>query len=74
MEDSTESILQSITPLSYDTLNHTFIHMVVNISDLPDLNKKTFALEIERRWGKDIIEEVTRKTAYMRGGTRMEQG
>ena len=32
-EDSTESILQYIFPLSYDTLEEAFIHMGENISD-----------------------------------------
>ena len=44
------------------------------ISDFPDLKKQTFALEIERMWGKDIIKEGARKIAYLRGGPRMEQG
>ena len=31
-----------------------------NISNFTDLKKQTFALDIERRWGKDIIEEVAK--------------
>ena len=54
-EDSTDSILQSTIPLSYDTPEETFIHMGGKISDLTDLKKKMVPLEIERRWGKDII-------------------
>ena len=44
------------------------------ISYLPDLKKQMNALEIERRWGKDIIKEGARKTAQLRGGPRMDQG
>ena len=43
------------------------------ISDSPDLKKRTITLEIERRWGKDIIEEGAKKIALVRGGPRMEQ-
>ena len=44
------------------------------ISDLTDLNKQTVALEIERRWGKDIIFEEAKIISHLRGGPRMEQG
>ena len=57
----TDSILQSILPLSYDTLKCDFIHMGGNISDFTDLKKQIVSLEIERRWGKDIIKEGARK-------------
>ena len=62
-EDSNDSILQAIYPLSSDTLKGAFINMGGKISDLTNLMKKTFALDIERRWGKDIIKEEARKIA-----------
>ena len=55
-EEFTESILQYILPLSSDIPKDEFIHMGGNISNLPDLDKQMVALEIESRWGKDIIE------------------
>ena len=36
-EDSTESTLQAIIPLYYDTIKDAFIHMGGNISDFTDL-------------------------------------
>ena len=55
-EDSTDSILQATpTPLSSDTLKEAFIHMGVNIDDLTNIKKQTFALDIDSRWGKYMI-------------------
>ena len=61
MEESTDSILQAIIPLSSDSLKDAFIHMGGKIIDLLDLKKWTFALDIESRWVNDIIKEVARK-------------
>ena len=72
-KEYTGSILQAILPLSSDTSGGAFIHMGGKISDSPDLKKRTITLEIERRWGKDIIEEGAKKIALVRGGPRMEQ-
>ena len=54
-EDSTDSIIQAIIPLYYDTLKDDFIHMGVNIGDFTDLKKQMSMLDITRRWFKDII-------------------
>ena len=70
---ATKTTNDSIIPLSYDTLKDAFIHMGGNISDFPNLEKQTVALEIERRWDKYIIKEGARKTAYLGGGPRLEQ-
>ena len=48
--------------------------MVRKISDFTHLKKQTFALDIERSCGKDIIKEGSRKIAQLRGWPRMEQG
>ena len=73
-EDSAGSILHAIIPLSSDNLNKDFIYMDRKISYFPNLKKRTVALENERRWVKDVIKEVARKIAYLRGRPRMEQG
>ena len=55
-EDSNKYIIQVIIPLSSDTLKDAFIHMGVNIGDFTDIKKRMYALDITRKWGKDIIE------------------
>ena len=44
MDESTESILQAIIPLSYDTPSDAFSHMEGNISNLTDLKKQRAAV------------------------------
>ena len=46
MEESTDYFLQCILALSDDTHKDSLLHLGVKISDLPDLNKRTFAVEI----------------------------
>ena len=55
-EDYTDSFLQTIIPLSSETLKDDFFHFGGNIRDLPDKKKKTAVVKIIRRWGTDIIE------------------
>ena len=86
LEDSTESVLQVISDLSYDTLKDNLFHLVENISDLLHLKKRTVVVETVKRWGKCIIEEgaitVLKEEdgvregviAYLRGRNRIEQG
>ena len=62
-EESTDSILKYIIPLSSDTPKYAFYHMGEEINNLPDLKKRTDALEVARKWGKDIIKEGVRKIA-----------
>ena len=57
MEDSTESILQGILAISSDTLKDALFCLGVNISDLTNLKKRKFVVEIKKGWGKHIIEE-----------------
>ena len=57
MDYSTESVIQYIIPLSYDTFKDSLFHLGGKISDFSDLKKRTVAVEISRRWGKDIIKE-----------------
>ena len=52
MEESTYSILQDIITLSSNTLNDAFFHMGGDNSDFTNLKKRTFALDIEKSWGK----------------------
>ena len=56
-EDYTDSFLQTIIPLSSETLKDDFFHLGGKIRDLPDQKKQTAAVKIIRRWGKDIIKE-----------------
>ena len=56
-DESTESALQDITPLSFDNLKDAFLHLGGNIHDFPDLKKWTFMVQISKRWGKGIIKE-----------------
>ena len=51
-----------------------FFHFGGNIINLTGLKKQMVAVEITRRWGKDIIEEGEIVIAYMRDGMSMEQG
>ena len=64
-EDSTDSILQYTPPPPpyYDILKEAFIHMFGKISYFTNLNNCTVPLEIERKWGMDIIEEGAMKIA-----------
>ena len=57
MEESTEYLLQGILYLYSDTLDYTFLHLRINISNLPSHKKRTVAVYIAKRWGKCIIEE-----------------
>ena len=50
-------------PLSSDTFKDAIIHMGENISDYPNVKNQTVTLDIERRCGKDIIEEGAIKIA-----------
>ena len=61
--DSNDSILQAILPISSDTLNEAFIHMGGKIRNVPEIKKQMVVLEIEKRWGQDIIKEGARKIA-----------
>ena len=56
-EDSTDSILQAIVPLSSETIKGIFTRMVGNIYNFPGLKKQMFTLDIESRYYKDIIKE-----------------
>ena len=73
-DKSTDSVLQDIIPISSDSFKDTFLHLGGKLSDLPDLKKRTFVVEIVRRWGKYIIKKGARIIAYLRGGPRMDQG
>ena len=73
-EDSTESILEYIIPLSSYTLKYAFTHVGGNIGNFPILKKQTITLDIARRCGKNIIKEGSIKISYLRGGARMNQG
>ena len=53
--EPTKSILQDILPLSSATIKETFIHMGGKVNYFTELKKRTVVLDIERRWGKDII-------------------
>ena len=44
------------------------------ITDLAELKKQTVQLDILRSLGKDIVEEGATTIAYLRDGTRIEQG
>ena len=57
MEESTDSDLQGILDLYADTLKKTFLHLWVNISELPDLKKLTVTVDITQSWGNNITEE-----------------
>ena len=57
MDDSTDSTLQDIIPLSSDILKYYFFHMGGNVGYLYDLDKRTVTVEIASIWGKYIIEE-----------------
>ena len=58
MNNFTEYVLQGILILSADILKDVFFHFGGNISELPDLNNHMIAVEIARRWGWRITEEV----------------
>ena len=72
-EESTNSILQAILLLFYDTLKKDLIHMGGKISDFPNIKEWTMALNIYRRQGRDIIKDKAIKIAYLRGVARMYQ-
>ena len=74
MEESTESINKAVPPLFSDTLKDNFIRMGGNISDLTNPKKQTSALDIESRWGMDIIKYGAIKIDYLRVGPRMGKG
>ena len=70
-DNSTGSILQDITTLSSDTIKGDFFCLGVNISDLNDLKKQNFTVEISRMWDNKIVKERARVIAELSGGTRM---
>ena len=74
MENSTDSVLQNITPLSSGTLKDAYLHLGVNISYFPNPKKQIVVVENSRRWVKDITKKVVRVILYLRGWTSMEQG
>ena len=55
MEESTEFFLQSILVLFTNTTKYAFFRLGGNVSDLTDLKKRIFAVEITRRWGQSIM-------------------
>ena len=57
MKEYTESSIQGILYLFSDTLKYTLFLLGRIISDLPDLKKRTVAVDIAKRWVKRIIEE-----------------
>ena len=57
MEDSTDYFLQYIILLSSETLKDDFFQLGRGVSYFTYLKKKTFMVQITKRWGKDIIEE-----------------
>ena len=59
MKEYTESLIQGILYLFSDTLKYTLFLLGRIISDLPDLKKRTVAVDIAKRWGKRIIEEAS---------------
>ena len=54
-DDSTDSVLQAIIPLSSVTLKDVYFRLGGNISDFPDQKKLMDMVDITRMWGKDII-------------------
>ena len=58
-EDTNNSTLQGIIILSSDNLKYAFFHLGVNISELPNLQKRMVVAEISWRWIKCTKEEGT---------------
>ena len=54
----TYSVLQGILSLYSYTLKDALFNLGGNISELPKIKKRTVTVEIRRRWGQGITEEV----------------
>ena len=68
--NSTESILQVILYLSYDTFEEALFFLGGDISELPDLKNHLVTLYIVHRWGQRITEEGEIFFAWAEEGVR----
>ena len=53
-DPSTPLLLQFLLYLSTDIIKDSYQHLGGNIDELPDLNKRTVAATIKRKWGERI--------------------